>query len=333
MNNTLSSPSNSKEHASMFFSESFDVANATSRRAHIGYERQHSPTFSANTCYSNELKQINLLSTEQEKKYGSLALRGDKAASKIMIESNLRLVVKIANRYINRGLPTLDLINEGNIGLMHAASKFDPDKGFKFSTYATWWIREAIERAIIDKAPIIRIPVHICKQIKQCLNVQHTLANLKGYQPTDQEIADSMNKPVEMVNKLLNIHKDIISYDTPIGFGSDATLLELIPDESFTENYEALQEKEILRKNISSCLLELPGKQREVICQRYGLNGYSEKTLSEIAKDLQVSKERVRQLQCEGIARLKDILSKYDLNFSSVFNEPLRHSCCKGQSR
>lgn len=275
--------------------------------------------FDATRVYLNELSRSKLLTAEQEKTFGKLALKGDRDARKVMIESNLRLVVKISRRYINRGLPLLDLIEEGNLGLIRAVEKFDPDRGFRFSTYATWWIRQTIERAIMNQTRTIRLPIHIVKEMNTYLKAQRHLAHQLDYEPSAEDVAKHLDKPVSKVEKMLKLNERVTSIDIPGGKDFDQPLVESLADNERTSPTEQLQE-DGMRQNVAAWVFQLPEKQREVICRRYGLCGYEDSTLEEVAQELNVTRERVRQIQMDGLKRLKEILEVNGYSMESIFN-------------
>lgn len=275
--------------------------------------------FDATRVYLNELSRSKLLTAEQEKSYGTLALRGDREARKVMIESNLRLVVKISQRYLNRGLPLLDLIEEGNLGLIRAVEKFDPERGFRFSTYATWWIRQTIERAIMNQTRTIRLPIHIVKEMNTYLKAQRQLAQLLDYEPSAEDVAKHLGKPVGKVEKMLKLNERVTSIDIPGGKDFDQPLVDSLSDSESASPSEQLQEVG-MKQNVASWVFQLPEKQREVICRRYGLCGYEDSTLEEVAQELNVTRERVRQIQMDGLKRLKEILEISGYSFESIFN-------------
>jgi len=275
--------------------------------------------FDATRVYLNELSRSKLLTAEQEKSYGTLALKGDREARKVMIESNLRLVVKISRRYLNRGLPLLDLIEEGNLGLIRAVEKFDPERGFRFSTYATWWIRQTIERAIMNQTRTIRLPIHIVKEMNTYLKAQRQLAQVLDYEPSAEDVAKHLDKPVSKVEKMLKLNERVTSIDIPGGKDFDQPLVDSLSDTESPSPAEQLQE-DGMKQNVATWVFQLPEKQREVICRRYGLCGYEDSTLEEVAQELNVTRERVRQIQMDGLKRLKEILEVNGYSFESIFN-------------
>lgn len=282
-------------------------------------DSQNDYTFDATRFYLNELGRSKLLTADQEKMYGKRVLRGDEEARKIMIESNLRLVVKISRRYLNRGLPLLDLIEEGNLGLIRAVEKFDPERGFRFSTYATWWIRQTIERAIMNQTRTIRLPIHIVKEMNVYLKAQRQLAQTLDHEPNAEDIARHLDKPVKTVEKMLKLNERVSSVDVPAGKDFDKPLVDSISDEWSMSPTEALQEEGI-KDNVTNWIYQLSEKQREVICRRYGLCGHESATLEQVAQELGVTRERVRQIQMDGLKRLKEILEFGGYSFESIFH-------------
>lgn len=276
-------------------------------------------TLDATQLYLNEIGFSPLLSPEEEVYYARMAMRGEEAGRKRMIESNLRLVVKISRRYVNRGLSLLDLIEEGNLGLIRAVEKFDPERGFRFSTYATWWIRQTIERAIMNQTRTIRLPIHIVKELNVCLRAARELTQKLDHEPSSEEIAELLDKPVSDVKRMLGLNERVASVDTPLGAESDKSLLDTIPDVHVSDPAEMLQDDD-MRASIGEWLEELSEKQREVVARRFGLRGYESSTLEEVGREIGLTRERVRQIQVEALKRLRDILEKQGLNGESVFS-------------
>ena len=323
MNNVLFDPSHDEiailDEEDLSLDEDIDSAVIPEKMEAISNKSTSNGEFDATRAYLNDLSRSKLLTADQEKTYGALALQGDKTARKVMIESNLRLVVKISYRYLNKGLPLLDLIEEGNLGLIRAVEKFDPERGFRFSTYATWWIRQTIERAIMDQTRTIRLPIHIVKEMNTYLKAQRHLAQSLEHDPSAQDIADYMNKPLDKVEKMLKLNERVTSVDIPGAKNIDTPLIESISDTDSLTHDEQIQEDN-MKENIAKCMLELPEKQREVICRRYGICGYEESTLEQVAQELEVTRERVRQIQIEGLKKLKDILQTNGFCFEALFN-------------
>ena len=277
-------------------------------------------TMDATQIYLGEIGFSPLLSAEEEVYFSRLALKGDQAARKRMIESNLRLVVKIARRYINRGLALLDLIEEGNLGLIRAVEKFDPERGFRFSTYATWWIRQTIERAIMNQTRTIRLPIHVVKELNIYLRAARELSQKLDHEPTAEEIAKSLDRPVEEVRKMLKLNEKITSVDTPVAGASEKQLLDVIADEKELGPETELQDEDI-RQHLVVWLNELNPKQREVLARRFGLLGYEPSTLEDVGHEIGLTRERVRQIQVEALRRLREIVTHQGLNIETLFQE------------
>lgn len=272
----------------------------------------------ATQIYLSEIGFSPLLTAEEEVYYARLAQKGQEAARKKMIESNLRLVVKISRRYINRGLSLLDLIEEGNLGLIRAVEKFDPERGFRFSTYATWWIRQTIERGIMNQTRTIRLPIHVVKELNVYLRTARELSQKLDHEPTPDEIAEMLGKPVDDVKKMLGLNERITSVDTPVGNDSDKSLLETIADDNNIDPEQILQDDD-LRLSIDRWLNELSYKQREVVVRRFGLRGHEMSTLEQVGHEIGLTRERVRQIQVEALNRLREILESQGLSRENLF--------------
>ncbi|MCK5639895.1 MAG: RNA polymerase sigma factor RpoS [Gammaproteobacteria bacterium] len=267
----------------------------------------------ATRIYLGEIGFSPLLSAEEEVHYSRLAQKGVESGRKRMIESNLRLVVKIARRYLNRGLDLLDLIAEGNLGLIRAVEKFDPERGFRFSTYATWWIRQTIERAIMNQTRTIRLPIHVVKEINVYLRAARKLSQTLDHEPTADDIATQLDKPINEVKRMFGLNERVTSVDVPMAKGSDKSLLDALPDESSLDPSLLLQDENV-RGSIDTWLYQLSEKQREVLERRFGLHGYDISTLEEVGEQIGVTRERVRQIQIEAIKRLRQIMESQGFN-------------------
>ena len=272
----------------------------------------------ATRLYLNEIGASKLLTADEEVYYARLAQKGDEAARRRMIVCNLRLVVKIARRYMNRGLALLDLIEEGNLGLIRAVEKFDPERGFRFSTYATWWIRQTIERAIMNQTRTIRLPIHVVKEINSYMRAARQLAQKLDHEPSPEEIADLLDRPIDEVKRLLGLNERTASVDTPYGKDADKPLLDSIADENASDPTAFLQ-MDGINAHIDTWLSKLNAKQREVVERRFGLHGYENATLEQVAQELGVTRERVRQIQMDALRRLRKILEMEGFNIDNVF--------------
>ncbi|GMT41371.1 MAG: RNA polymerase sigma factor RpoS [bacterium] len=263
----------------------------------------------ATQMYLKEIGFSELLTAEEEVYFGRLTRKGDMAARSRMIESNLRLVVKISRRYINRGLPLLDVIDEGNLGLIRAVEKFDPERGFRFSTYATWWIRQTIERALMNQTRTIRLPVHVLKEINVYLRAARQLTQKLSHEPNAGEIAEFLDVPVNDVKRMLDKQERISSFDSPVERDGDRTLLDAVPDDSSSDPAELLQNNQVM-KHLDVWLESLSDKQREVILRRFGMRGHDVATLEQVGDDVGVTRERVRQIQVEALKKLRKQLER-----------------------
>ena len=254
--------------------------------------------------YLKEIGRISLLSPEQEAEISKRVAEEDEEAKRILAESNLRLVVSIAKRYVGRGLLFLDLIQEGNIGLMKAVDKFDYDKGYKFSTYATWWIRQAITRALADQARTIRVPVHMVETINKMSRIQRQLTLELNREPTDEEIAKKMNMTPDKVREVMKISQEPVSLETPIGEEDDSNLGDFLKDESCLSP-EEYTENEILKEEIKEVLMSLQAREQEVLELRFGLIDGTCHTLEEVGKRFNVTRERIRQIEAKALRKLR----------------------------
>lgn len=254
--------------------------------------------------YLKEIGRISLLSSTEEMEISQRVAAGDEEAKRILAESNLRLVVSIAKRYVGRGLLFLDLIQEGNIGLMKAVEKFDYDKGYKFSTYATWWIRQAITRALADQARTIRVPVHMVETINKMSRVQRQLTLELNREPSEEEIAKKMGVGIEKVREVLKISQEPVSLETPIGEEEDSHLGDFLKDES-SLSPEEYTENEILKEEIKEVLMSLQAREQEVLELRFGLIDGTCHTLEEVGKKFNVTRERIRQIEAKALRKLR----------------------------
>jgi RNA polymerase nonessential primary-like sigma factor len=259
--------------------------------------------------YLNDLGRRALLTPEEEQTYSRAAKAGDFSARQKMIEHNLRLVVNIAKGYINRGVPLLDLIEEGNLGLMHALDKFEPERGFRFSTYATWWIRQNVERAIMNQSRTIRLPVHVIKELNVYLRAMRFLDARSDNDPTPEDVAHLLGRPVEEVRRILKLNERMASLDSPLDVDPSLTIGESIADEQALLPEELLEQSE-MQDMLQAWLEALTDKQRWVIERRYGINDGEVCTLEELARDLDITRERVRQIQIEAINALRAMIKR-----------------------
>ena len=267
--------------------------------------------------YLNEIGVSPLLTASEEVKFARRIRKGDESARHRMIESNLRLVVKIARRYINRGLPLLDLIAEGNLGLIHAVKKFDPERGFRFSTYATWWIRQTIERAIMNQARTVRLPIHVIKEINACIRASRTIRQGQGAPPSAAEIADYLDKDVEDVEKLLALHERV----TICSSSSDGERgpLDSLPARHEAEPAQCAQQERV-NAILDAWVFKLSDKQRAVVERRFGLHGQQRLTLEAIGREIGVTRERVRQIQLDALANLRGMMESHGIYGDSMLD-------------
>ena len=274
----------------------------------------------ATRLYLGEIGFSPLLTAEEEVYYARLAQKGEDSARKRMIESNLRLVVKIARRYMNRGLALLDLIEEGNLGLIRAVEKFDPERGFRFSTYATWWIRQTIERGLMNQTRTIRLPIHVVKEINIYLRAARELAQTLDREPSPEDVAQMLDRPIEDVKRMLGLNERMASVDVPADRDSDRSLLDTIPDEQNPDPSLLLENSDVQR-HLQAWLGQLNDKQRAVVERRFGLHGGEIATLEEVGNEIGVTRERVRQIQIEALRRLRQILEREGFSVDALFAE------------
>ncbi|MBR5284180.1 MAG: RNA polymerase sigma factor RpoD [Clostridia bacterium] len=254
--------------------------------------------------YLKEIGKVNLLSSDEETELAKRMLEGDEYAKKRLAEANLRLVVSIAKKYVGRGMLFLDLIQEGNLGLIKAVEKFDYTKGYKFSTYATWWIRQAITRAIADQARTIRIPVHMVETINKVIRVSRQLLQELGHDPSPEEIADEMDIPVQKVRDILKIAQEPVSLETPIGEEEDSHLGDFIPDEDALAPADAASNT-ILREELTKVLKTLTEREEKVLRLRFGIDDGHPKTLEQVGAEFNVTRERIRQIEAKALRKLR----------------------------
>ncbi len=286
---------------------------SSNSRPDPGQSRSTDPT----GLYLNEIGVSPLLTASEEVKFARRIKKGDESARHRMIESNLRLVVKIARRYINRGLPLLDLIEEGNLGLIHAVKKFDPERGFRFSTYATWWIRQTIERAIMNQSRTVRLPIHVIKEINACMRASRTIRQSQDGHPSAAEIADYLDKDVADVERLLALHERV----TICSSSSDDERgpLDSLPARHDAEPAQCAQQERV-NAILDAWIFKLGDKQRAVVERRFGLHGQRRLTLEQIGKEIGVTRERVRQIQLDALSNLRSMMESHGIFGDSMLD-------------
>ena len=268
--------------------------------------------------YLDEIGISPLLTADEEKYYARRAQNGDESARQRMIESNLRLVVKISRRYIHRGLPLLDLIEEGNLGLIHAVKKFDPERGFRFSTYATWWIRQNIERAIMNQSRTVRLPIHIIKEINTCLRAARHLRQQQESSPTTADIAAYLQRDVADVERLFALHERV----TLRAAASDedgSEPVDRLPAKRDAEPSQCAQ-KDAVHNIVDYWIFELNEKQRTVLERRFGLHGYRRETLEQIGSEIGLTRERVRQIQLDALKNLREMMETHGISGETLLD-------------
>ncbi len=272
----------------------------------------------ATQLYLNEIGANPLLTPEEELALSRRVRAGDFEARQVMVERNLRLVVNIAKHYLNRGMPLLDLVEEGNLGLIHALEKFDPERGFRFSTYATWWIRQNIERAIMNQSRTIRLPVHVVKELNQVLRAMRNLESRNGGESSAEDIAQLLAKPVQDVRHILSLNEHTASLDAPLDIDPSLSIGESLADDNQDGPEMQIQNAE-MGSLVQSWIGQLNEKQRTVIEYRYGINNREIATLEELADRLRLTRERVRQIQLEALAQLRKILRRAGVSRDALF--------------
>lgn len=318
---TNESPSDSESQwmndiHSLFLQDKSSIKPSTSQKPNSEKKSGERVTLDPTQHYLNELGCTELLTAEEEKTLGIQCQQGDQKARVRMIESNLRLVVSIARRYHHRGVEFSDLIEEGNLGLLRAVDKFDPNRGFRFSTYATWWIRQNIERAIMNQTRTIRLPVHVLRELNACLIASKKIFQETEREASDEEIANALNKSIQDVKSMLALNEHVVSLDVPAQFEKTAqarTLSDTIPD---TKTRDPLSELTYshLHQGLAEGLNQLEDKEKEIIIRRFGLGDIEERqTLEEIAKSMGMTRERVRQIQIRALKKLKQSLESKDV--------------------
>lgn len=303
-----------------FFQESFDEEQQTgSSFSDEGYpEPEGKKSLDATQIYLGTIGGAALLTAEEEIFYARLSQKGCVQSRNRMIESNLRLVVKIARRYLNRGLPLLDLIEEGNLGLIRAVEKFDPEKGFRFSTYGTWWIRQTIERALMNQTRTIRLPIHIVKELNVYLRASRELLQKLDHEPRCDEIAQKTGKESHEVEKILGLNEKVTSLDTKMAIETEKSLVDTVADDANLDPAQMLSEQDF-KKEVDNWLNQLNDKQRAVISRRFGLRGFEQATLEDVGEEIGLTRERVRQIQVEALDQLKAVLKERGLSADVFF--------------
>ncbi len=299
------------------FSEEAEKALSETEEEPEEEEKGHYAELDVIRSYLQEISHASLLTFEDEQELAEKISRGDEKARQRMIEANLRLVVNIGRRYLNRGLPLADIIEEGNIGLMKAVERFDYTKGFRFSTYASWWIRQSIERAIINQVKTIRLPVHVAEHINKYLSTVEILIQEEGREPTVKEVAKRLKVTIEDVEDLKQLIRKTYSLETPVGDKEESFLRDIIADSTIGSPAK-IAEWISMREEIDKWLAELKEKERDVICLRFGLEGQEPWTLEEIGQKFGLTRERIRQIEAASLAKLRSIITKREIKKEEV---------------
>ncbi len=294
----------------------FEGACYESAYSEDGSQSSRDPT----TMYLNEIGHTPLLSANEEIRLAREIAQGNDNSRKQMIESNLRLVVTLAKRCLNRGLSFLDLIEEGNLGLMRAVEKFDPELGFRFSTYATWWIKQSIDRAIMNNGQTIRMPIHVIKDINACTRALRRLAAELGRILSDEELAERMQLSVKQITKLTKREIKVCSTDVPLPNDSESSLLDVFPDDADADP-ERILEKEDLRQKLEKWVDQLSARESEIVARRFCLYGYESSTLDEVGLQVGLTRERVRQIQIDALSHLRRYLKRERLSIDYFSEE------------
>ncbi|MEZ8741179.1 RNA polymerase sigma factor RpoS [Photobacterium swingsii] len=271
--------------------------------------------------YLKEISHKPLLTKEEEVLYSRKCLTGDKSAKQVMIESNLRLVVSIAKKYRGSGMLLSDLIDEGNIGLITAVDKFDPERGFRFSTYATWWIKQTIERAIHNQARTIRLPVHVSKEINTILRTHKQLMRNTSHEPSQEEVAEKLERSVEDISGVLAFDAPVVSIDQAITDDSNSQSMSAFISDNGSMNPDTAANEQDINKLAIAMLESLNMRDREILCRRFGLLGYEAQTLQQVADEVGLTRERIRQLQVSSLSKLKNALQRDNYNLELLFAE------------
>lgn len=295
--------------------------NGPTNRFDVYYEAENETSDPVDLIekYYKDIRTSPLLNKEEEIFYARLIRKGDSDARQRMIKSNLRLVVKIAKRYIKSGIPILDLIEEGNLGLMRAVEKFDPEKGFRFSTYGAWWIQQTIERAIMNQSRTVRVPIHVVKKVNACLRKSRELTKILKHEPRASDIANAMKHRPDEIEKILQLNEKTLSMDYPVTGSFDKPLIENIPDNQNQDPFDNFMRAD-LKQNMERWIGHLSPRLREVVIRRYGLQGHDATTLDQTGLEIGLTRERVRQLQTEALKQLKKLIDRDGESKNTLLN-------------